>query len=110
VKASTPGAQYEIGLRHMQEGRYRDAQACCREALAQDPRHADALHLMGLLAAQAEQLDQAVEWIANAIRLEPKPKYLSSLGMTLLRQGRHEDAIKVFDKAVQLEPETPTCG
>jgi tetratricopeptide (TPR) repeat protein len=105
VKASKAGAQYKTGLRHMQEGRYLDAQACCREALAQDPRHADALHLMGLLAAQAEQLDQAVEWIANAIRLEPKPEYLSSLGTTLLRQGRYEEALKVFDKAVQLGPE-----
>ena len=104
MKASKAGAQYKTGLRHMQEGRYLDAQACCREALAQDPRHADALHLMGLLAAQAEQLDQAVEWIANAIRLEPKPEYLASLGTTLLRQGRYEEALKVFDKAVQLGP------
>ncbi len=32
-------------------------------------------------------------------------EYLSSLGTTLLRQGRQEEALKVFDKAVQLGPE-----
>jgi tetratricopeptide (TPR) repeat protein len=46
-----------------------------------------------------------VEWISRAIRREPKPFYLRSLGTTLLNQGRHEEALKVFDKAVQLKPD-----
>ena len=46
-----------------------------------------------------------MEWITRAIRQDPKPEYLSSLGNTLQRQGRHEDALKTFDKAVQLRPD-----
>jgi tetratricopeptide (TPR) repeat protein len=41
---------------------------------------------------------------ARGIRQDPKPEYLSSFGTALQRQGRHEEALKAFDKAVQLKP------
>ena len=52
------------------------------------------LHLMGLLSLQAKQYDLAVEWIARAIRQDPKPEYLASLGTALQQQGRHEEALQ----------------
>jgi tetratricopeptide (TPR) repeat protein len=103
--AGTPAALYSAGLRHLRAERYLDAQVCCRQALAIDSDHADTLHLMGLLSLQTKQYDHAVEWLARAIRLDPKPEYLSSLGTTLQQQGRHEEALKAFDKAVQLKPD-----
>lgn len=78
---------------------------CCRQALATDPNHAETLHLMGLLCLHAEQPDLAVEWIARAIRQDPQPRYLSTLGNTLLLQRRFEEALKTFDKAIQLKPD-----
>ena len=89
----------------MQAGRYADAQLCCRQALAADPDHADTLHLMGLLSLQAKHDEHAVEWIAGAIRQDPQPRYLASLGNALRRQGRREEALKAYDKAVQLKPD-----
>ena len=77
---------------------------CCQRLLAADPNHAGALHLMGLIALHNNQDDHALEWIARAIAQEPKPAYLASLGATLARQGRHDEALKAFDKAVQLAP------
>jgi tetratricopeptide (TPR) repeat protein len=103
--ANTPAALYDAGLRHMQAGRYLDAQICCQQALALEANHADTFHLMGLLALQAKQYDLAVEWLARAIRQDPQPVYLSSLGTALKQQGRLEEALKTFDKAVQLRPD-----
>ena len=60
---------------------------------------------MGLLSHRAGQYDLAVEWMTRAIREDPKPQYLANLGTTLLRQARYEDALKAFDKAIQLKPE-----
>jgi tetratricopeptide (TPR) repeat protein len=60
---------------------------------------------MGLLSLNAKQYDHALEWITRAIRQDPKPEYLASLGTTLQRQGRHEEALKALDKAVQLRPD-----
>jgi tetratricopeptide (TPR) repeat protein len=105
AKATSPDALYAAGLHHMQAGRYREAQACCEQALARESDHADALHLLGRLAHQAEQYDHAVEWVARAIRQDPKPEYLSSLGSTLQRQGRLDEALQTFDKALQLKPD-----
>jgi tetratricopeptide (TPR) repeat protein len=102
--AETAAALYEAGLSQMQAGRDLDAQLCCQRALALDPNHADTLHLMGLVSVRANQYDQALEWISRAIRLEPKPDYLRNLGATLLKLGRREEALKAFDKAVQLKP------
>jgi tetratricopeptide (TPR) repeat protein len=60
---------------------------------------------MGLLSLHAKQYDHAVEWISRAIRQDPRSDYLASLGTTLRQQGRYEEALKVFDKAIQLSPD-----
>jgi tetratricopeptide (TPR) repeat protein/ADP-heptose:LPS heptosyltransferase len=107
-KASTPGTPAvlcEAGLHHFRAQRHLDAQLCCQQALELDPDHADTLHLMGLLSLHARQYDHAVEWISRAIRQYPRPDYLASLGTTLREQGRHDEALKVFDKAIQLSPD-----
>jgi tetratricopeptide (TPR) repeat protein len=103
--AGTPVALCAAGFGHLLAGRHLDAQICCQQALAIDSDHANSLHLMGLLCLQANQYDHAVAWIARAIRQDPNPEYLSSLGSTLQRQGRREEALQAFDKAVQLKPE-----
>jgi tetratricopeptide (TPR) repeat protein len=101
---TTPAALHESGLDHRRAGRHRDAQHCCEQTLAADSSHAGALHLMGLLSLDAGQHDHALDWIVRAVRQDPRPEYLSSLGSTLQQQGRHEEALNVFDKAVQLRP------
>ena len=69
---------HEAAIGHMRAGRYLDAQLCCQQVLARDPGRADTLHLMGLLCINTGQLDHAVEWLAGAIRREPRPLYLTS--------------------------------
>lgn len=103
--AAAPAVLHEAGLCYLQSGQPLDAQLCCQQALAADPEHADSLHLMGLIALHASHYDHAIEWIAQAIARDPKPNYLASLATALQRQGRHEEALKACDKAVQLKPE-----
>ena len=89
----------------MQAGQYLDAQICCEQVLAINGSHADTLHLMGLLSHRAGQYDLAVAWMTRAIQNDPKPQYLGNLGTMLLRQERYEEALKAFDKAIQLKSE-----
>src|SRR6201992_2498919 len=95
----------EAGRRHMRAGRNLDAMMACQQALALDPDHADALHLMGQLSLESGQYDLAVDWFARAIQQNPEANYLASLGTALQRQGRYDDAAKAMDKAVQLRPD-----
>jgi tetratricopeptide (TPR) repeat protein len=105
ASALDPAALWQAGHRHLQAGQTLQAQLCGQRLLAADPNHADALHLMGRIALQDKQYDHALEWIARAIAQAPKPDYLASLGIALSRQGRHEEALKALDKAVQLAPD-----
>jgi tetratricopeptide (TPR) repeat protein len=100
-------AFYQAGLAEMRAGCHAEAESYCRQALDQNPDYADALHLMGLLSLQHQQYDAAAEWLSRAIRSDPQPLYLRSLGTTLLKQGRREEALQVVDKAVQLKPDDP---
>lgn len=104
IEPPTPTALYAAGLAHLQAGRPLDAQLCCEEALAREPSHADSLQLMGLIALQTSQIDHAVEWLSRAVRVDPKPEYLCALGFALKHAGRLDEAMAVFDKAVQLRP------
>jgi tetratricopeptide (TPR) repeat protein len=102
---SATARHLEAGVRHLQAGRHSDAENCCRQALRIDADCADALHLMGLVSLHAGKYDHAVEWTARAIQRIPKVEYLSTLGTALQRQGRRDEALKAFDKAVQLKPD-----
>src|SRR6185437_3578935 len=102
---NTPAELCEAGLQHLSAGRPLDAQVCCQRAFVIDPEHAATLHLMGLLALHAGQHGHAVECFARAVRRAPDSGYLASLATALKISGRLDDALKVFDKAVQLAPE-----
>jgi Flp pilus assembly protein TadD len=97
----------EVVLGHMRAERHLDAQLCCHKALEAHPEHTELLHLMALVCLNAKQFDHAVEWASRASRKDPKPAYLTTLGTALLNLGRHDDAVKVFDMAVQLKPDDP---
>lgn len=63
---------------------------------------------MALACFNVRQFDDAVQW--SAIRKDPRPTYLTTLGSALLNLRRHDDALKVFDKAVQLKPVETECA
>jgi tetratricopeptide (TPR) repeat protein len=101
-----PATLCENGFRLRSAGQPLEAAKCCQQALSIDANHAGAMHLMGLLSFDAGQYDHAVEWMARAVRHDPKVEYLNDLGQILQRAKRHEEALRAFDKAVQLKPDS----
>ena len=72
--------------------------------LAARPDHPDALHLLGVTARQAGRNGAAVEWIGRAIKQNPhNPAYFCDLGMALKQQGKLDDAIAAYRRAVGLK-------
>ncbi|HLG83344.1 MAG TPA: tetratricopeptide repeat-containing glycosyltransferase family protein [Bradyrhizobium sp.] len=92
-------------LGEMRAGKYLDAQMLCRQLLERSPDNPEILHLMALVCFNASQFDHAVEWASRALRIDAKPAYLTTLGTALLNLGRRDDAVRVFDAAVQLKPD-----
>jgi tetratricopeptide (TPR) repeat protein len=95
----------DAALAELGAGRLLEAQAGCRRALEANPDDPELLHLMASICLQAKEFDHAVEWASRAIRREAKPSYLATLGAALTKLGRQEEALQVFDKAVQLKPD-----
>ena len=104
-QARSPSASCDSGRRLLLAGLLTEAASCCQGAFAIDPVHADSLHLMGQICLHSGQLDQAIEWVARAIRIEPKAEYVSTLGTVLQRSGRLQEALRAFEKAISIEPE-----
>ena len=79
--------QLQSGLSHHQAGRLAEAERIYRQILAQQPDHAEALNLLGVLAGQTGRLDAAVDLIHRAIAI-------CSTRCTLLQQPRRRLASK----------------
>ena len=100
---ATPAALFEAGLRRLRAGQLGEAEQHASSALALDQRHADSLHLMGMICLAGRRFDLAIEWFARAIRQNPgAADYFSNLGMALQRTQRFDEAIRSFDRALVL--------
>jgi predicted TPR repeat methyltransferase len=95
----------EAATRHFLSKRYGPAEDRCRQALKLDPKHADSLHLLGLVHWQTNKLDLAVDLIGSAIKCNPNNhEYFLNFGELLQHQDKLDNARKSFDIAIRLAP------
>jgi protein O-GlcNAc transferase len=107
TQGASPGVQmmFNEALRHHQVGSLKEAERFYRQILAADPHHADSLHLLGVVAYQVRRHDLAVELIGNAIAINSKePVYHSNLGNAFRDQGKLEQAVACYRRALGLNP------
>ena len=98
---------FAIAVQHHQSRRLAEAEAIYRQILAVDPRHSDAMHLLGLLAHQVGRNDVAVEIIRQAIALDPTGSEIhSNLGVALAELGRLDEANAAYRRAIELKPDS----
>jgi predicted O-linked N-acetylglucosamine transferase (SPINDLY family) len=96
------------GIQHHQAGRLAEAEAQYRQALAADAAHAEALHLLGLIAHQCGHHDAAIQLISQAIQgANDRPHYYLHLAAALQASGRLDMAIDCCRHAVRLNPDAP---
>ena len=83
-----------------QAGQLAEAEAIYRQILAAQPHHADALHLLGIIAHQTGHRDAALGLIRKAILGRPRAAMLhNSLGNVLQALGQRDEAIASADFA-----------
>jgi predicted O-linked N-acetylglucosamine transferase (SPINDLY family) len=95
----------ETAVGHHQAGRLFEAESLYRQILAQWPDHADALHLLGLVALQTGHYEPAIELIGRAIAIAPgMATFHCNLGEAYRRAGQTARAIASFRRAIELAP------
>jgi len=100
---------FDLALQHHQAGRLVEAETLYRQVLATQPGHADALHLLGVIAHQKGHYEVATELIRRSITLEPHNAAAhSNLGETYRLMGRLEEALASHRQALQCTPLNPS--
>jgi tetratricopeptide (TPR) repeat protein len=91
-----------------QRGRIGDAESLCRQVLAVEPDHPDALYLLGLAAFQGGNPSQAVELIRRATSLRPRNwMFQGNLAIVLFQLGNYAEAMAAYRQAAMLKPDEP---
>ena len=76
------------------------------QIIAVEPNHADAIHLLGVIARQMGKYEVAVETIGRAIRLNGNvAAYHNNLGNALKDQGKLDEAAACYRRALELKSE-----
>lgn len=90
------------------QGRLKRAEQLYAEIVAADPRHAEALYTLGVIAIEAARHEQAVELIRRATAVDPASAlYQCNLGTALYRLGMLVDAVSAYREALRLLPDFP---
>ena len=87
------------------QGQLQQAEHLLRQILQQQPQHAFALHLLGVIAYQAGKLPQAAELVQRAIALNGQVALFHANMCEILRQLKQlERAVAHGERAVALDP------
>ena len=94
-----------LAAEHQKAGRMEEAESMYREILRENPKHVDALRLLGTICANDKRVDEAERLFRRSIAQAPDfAGAILDLGRLLKEQNRWEEAIECFEKVNRLEP------
>ena len=100
------GAELSKAVAFHQNGRLAAAERLYLNVLECEPEQPDALHLLGVLALQKEDHDEAQNMICRAIRIAPgNAFYHNNLGAVYKGRGGLAKALECYETAIRLKPD-----
>src|ERR1051325_6481439 len=98
---------FASALQHHLNGRLEEATQRYHAVLTHNPEHADALHLLGVVAHQQGNPARACELIGRAIALQPGvASYHANLAEVYRVTNRLEQAVTCCRTALALQPDS----
>src|SRR5207302_1729419 len=98
-------------LNYHQRGLLDQAARVYQALLTDDPAHADALHLLGVIALQKGDLPRSVELIGRALGFNPgAAAYHTNLAEAYRGLGQFEPAADCCRVALRLQPDFPEAA
>jgi tetratricopeptide (TPR) repeat protein len=98
--------QWQQALAFHQQGQLEQAAALYEVILNEQPRHADALHLLGMIALHGGQAQRAAELIGRSVEINPGQFTAhTNLGFAWKALGQRENALRCFEQTVALKPD-----
>jgi Flp pilus assembly protein TadD len=98
----------EFAVSEHRNGNLFEAEQAYRTIIKSCPEHAEAFHLLGIIAYQRGYLEIAIDLIDKAIKIKPNsPAFYNNLGNALQTSGQLEAAIAAYERALALNPDYP---
>jgi protein O-GlcNAc transferase len=98
--------ELQKAIQYHESGQLQKAESRYKKILTTDPNQPDALHLLGVIAYQNGNHDEAVHLVRKAIRNNPKnPFYYNNLGAVFNAQDRYTEALSSYHTALKLDPD-----
>ena len=99
-------ALFQEGLSLHQQGQLEQARLAYERMLALHPGHADAMHMLGVMAMQSTNYALAVELISVSVQANPVNATAElNLGLVYKELQRFEQALSCFQQAIHLRPD-----
>jgi tetratricopeptide (TPR) repeat protein len=95
-----------LGFALFQQGKSQEAVAALEEALEVDPKYWKAHNNMALASIDLGELAVAEAHYRESLAIEPQPAIYNDLGFVLERQGMTEEAVEMYRKSLELDPES----
>ncbi|MDQ3180686.1 MAG: tetratricopeptide repeat protein [Acidobacteriota bacterium] len=105
-------AKLTLATAQQMAGEYLSAEETLRGLLKQSPRNPIALNNLGyFLAERSEKLNEALEFINQALKIDPtNPSYLDSLGWAYFKLGKFDEAEKYLKDALRFDSTSATIN
>jgi tetratricopeptide (TPR) repeat protein len=98
-----------LGFALFQQGESDEAVAALEKALEVDPKHWKAHNNLALASIDLRELEVAEAHYRESLALEPQPAIYNDLGFVLERQGLTEEAIELYRRSLELDPESASA-
>ncbi|MFY9287617.1 MAG: tetratricopeptide repeat-containing glycosyltransferase family protein [Alphaproteobacteria bacterium] len=107
-----PFAMMQKAVSFHKQGHMEDAEQSYQQVLKDDPKHIDALRLLGALYVQWKKMDSAIEYFEKALHVKPDhTEVRNNLGIALFSQGnalrkagQSIEASQLYERLVKLHP------
>jgi protein O-GlcNAc transferase len=104
--AVSVAARFARAVTELQQGRAAQAAAICNDVVRAQPRHAGALHVLGIVAAQGGSPAAAADYFRRALAVEPDdPAVGCNLGNALRDLRQPTEALAAYQSALRAAPD-----
>ncbi len=96
---------FQLAVGYYQTGDLQKAESLCGQIIRKQPKHIDALNLLGLVCYYLANYDSAIEYIRKALELNSdNAEAYTNLGNAYKNKGQLDKAITSYEKAIKLKP------
>lgn len=105
---STVAEVFRAAVEKHRAGQWQEAESQYRRILEQEPRHANALNLLGLIGWQSGRYAEAVEYLRKAVEIDPSQAAIhGNLAEAYRGLGMYAEGIASYQQAARLQGQVP---